>query len=140
MKKTAGLWIDHRKAFIVMLSDKGEQTKLILSNTEKQRGRFDGVRSNEKFEAGLVESDDRQQRDFTGHLDVFYKEVLDSIRDADSVLIMGPGEAKGEMKKMIDKNRVLARIEEIETDGKMTDPQIIAKVRAHFLTGKKAVL
>lgn len=132
MKKAAGLWIDHRKAFIVTLTENGEETKLILSNVEKQRGRVDGVRSNEKFEAGLVESDERQLRGFTGHLNVYYKEVIDSIKGMESVLLMGPGEAKGELKKMIDKEKIPGKIEIVETDDKMTDPQIIAKVRDYF--------
>ena len=35
MKKTAGLWIDHRKAVIVIVTDKGDEIKLIISNVEK---------------------------------------------------------------------------------------------------------
>jgi len=31
MKKEAGLWIDHRKAVIVIVTDKGEETKEIDS-------------------------------------------------------------------------------------------------------------
>ena len=31
MKTTAGLWIDHRKAIIVAVTDKGEETRLIIS-------------------------------------------------------------------------------------------------------------
>jgi len=36
MKKTAGLWIDHRKAVVVVVTDKGDEIKLIISNVEKQ--------------------------------------------------------------------------------------------------------
>jgi hypothetical protein len=35
MKKDAGLWIDHRNAVIVILNEKGEETKRINSNMEK---------------------------------------------------------------------------------------------------------
>ena len=31
MKNAVGLWIDHRKAVIVVVTDKGEETKLIIS-------------------------------------------------------------------------------------------------------------
>jgi len=30
MKIKVGLWMDHRKAVIVVVSDKGEETKLII--------------------------------------------------------------------------------------------------------------
>ena len=36
MKRIAGLWIDHRKALIVVVTDKGEEVKLIVSKVEKQ--------------------------------------------------------------------------------------------------------
>jgi hypothetical protein len=45
MKTIVGLWIDHRKAVIVAVSDKKEETKVIESNVEKQPGKFAGVHS-----------------------------------------------------------------------------------------------
>jgi hypothetical protein len=35
MKRHVGLWIDHKKAVIVNISDEGQETKLIRSNLEK---------------------------------------------------------------------------------------------------------
>jgi hypothetical protein len=35
MKTTAGLWIDHKKAVIVVVTDKGEEIKLIILKVEK---------------------------------------------------------------------------------------------------------
>ena len=42
MKKEVGLWIDHRKAVIVVITDKGEEIKLIVSKVEKQLRRSGG--------------------------------------------------------------------------------------------------
>ncbi len=36
MKTTVGLWIDHRKAIIVAVTDKGEEIGLIISKVGKQ--------------------------------------------------------------------------------------------------------
>ena len=132
MKTVAGLWIDHRKAIAVTLSDKGKKTREILSNVEKQRGRFAGKRSTASFESQLVQEDDRQQRGFTKHLNVFYDEVLSCIRDAQSVLIFGPGEAKGELKKLMEQNNHSDRVAVMESADKMTDREIAAKVRRYF--------
>ena len=129
MKTVTGLWVDHRKAIIVTVSDKGEKTRQILSKVEKQRGRFAGKRSTTSFESQLVQEDDRQQRGFTKHLNVFYGEVLSCIRDAQSVLIFGPGEAKGELKKLMDKSERHGQVSCIESADKMTDRQVAAKVR-----------
>jgi hypothetical protein len=46
---------------------------------------------------------------------------------------MGPGEAKGELKKRIEINNLNGRIVDVETVDKMTDPQIVAKAREHSL-------
>lgn len=132
MKTIAGLWIDHRKAIIVTLSDKGEKTEEILSKVEKQLGRFDGKRSTSSFESQLVQKDDRQQRGFTKHLNAFYDDVLSSIEVAEYVLIFGPGEAKGELKKLMEKNNRHNRIVVVETADKMTDRQVAARAHQYF--------
>jgi stalled ribosome rescue protein Dom34 len=133
MKRTAGLWIDHRKAFIVTLTDNGAETLQILSGVDKQRGRMDGVRLNEKFESHKVAADDRQQRDYAGHMDAFYRNVMDKIKGSGSILLMGPGEAKGEFKKFMDRHGSENTVVMVEADDKMTDPQIVAKTREYFL-------
>ena len=51
MKTNMGLWIDHRKAVIVTVLGKGEETSVIESQAEKQPGRFDGVRSTTPYES-----------------------------------------------------------------------------------------
>jgi len=127
-----GLWIDHRIAVIVTISDKGEEIQEIQSNVEKQLGRFNGQRSATHFESQLMQSDDRQQRSFTKHLNAFYDKVLASIRDADSILLLGPGEAKGELKKLMDKNNDRNRVVAMESADKMTEHQIAAKVHDYF--------
>src|SRR4030067_741992 len=65
MKTTVGLWIDHRKAIIVAVTNKGEETKLIISKVEKQPGRFAGVRSTTPYESQQVRADDSRERKFT---------------------------------------------------------------------------
>jgi hypothetical protein len=132
MKMTKGLWIDHRKAVIVAITDKGEDVKEILSHVEKQLGRFEGGRSTTPYEAQLVPADDSQQRGLTGHLDKFYDEIISHLRDAELILIFGPGEAKGQLVKRIAGSKLSGRIVSIETVDKMTDRQIAAKVRMYL--------
>ena len=132
MKTTIGLWIDHRKAVIGIISGEGEKTLEIRSNVEKQPGRFEGVRSTEPYEAQLVKADDSRERDFMGHLDHYYADVIAAIREAESILIFGPGEAKGELKNHLDQARLGENIIALETVDKMTDHQIVVKVRDYF--------
>jgi hypothetical protein len=126
MKNAAGMWIDHRKAVIVIVSDQGEETKQIESDMEKHVRFSGGSRS----EQGGGE--DQQDRQFTGHLNAYYDEVIAHLRDAESILIFGPGEAKGELEKRLASKGLSGRVVGIETVDKMTDRQIAAKVRQHF--------
>ena len=133
MKRKVGLWIDHRKAVIVFLAGEEEEIKVIKSNVEKQLRRSADSRSGGPFESQAIQSDDRQQRGFTGHLNTYYNEVISCICDAESILIFGPGESKGELKKHLEGEGLGERITGIETADKMTDPQIAAKVRQYYL-------
>ena len=132
MKRTVGLWIDHRKALVVAITDKGEEMKLIISRVEKQPGRFGGIRSSTSYESQLVPADDSQQRKLTVHLNIYYDAVIACIRDAESILIFGPGEAKGELQKRIKRAKLRGHIVGFETSDKMTDRQISAKVLQYF--------
>jgi hypothetical protein len=128
MKKNMGLWIDHKKAVIVVITDKGEEIKQIQSNVERQLSRDADSRS----QSMQIPAEDTRERAFAGHLNIYYEEVASYIRKAESVLIMGPGEAKGEFKKHLEHEKLGDRISGMETVDKMTDPQIAAKVRAYY--------
>jgi stalled ribosome rescue protein Dom34 len=132
MKATVGLWIDHRKAVIAVISEDGEETLEIRSNVEKQPGRFAGMRSTTSYESQKVQADDRHEREFTAHLTKYYDEVIAAIRDAESILLFGPGEAKGELKKRLERDNLGGHIIAMETVDKMTGRQIAAKVREYF--------
>jgi hypothetical protein len=132
MGTKVGLWIDHRKALIVAVTDKGEEIRLIISKVEKQPGRSGGLRHTTSYEAQQVPADDSRERKFTGYLNIYYNAVIACIRDAESILIFGPGEAKGELKKRLERNKLGGRIVGIETIDRMTDRQIAAKVRQYF--------
>ena len=126
MKRAAGLWIDHRKAVIVVISDDGEESKEIESDIEKH-ARFSGGSRSEEGKA-----DDQRDRRFTGHLNYYYDEVISHIRDAESILIFGPGEAKTELEQRLGSKGLSGRIVGIETVDKMTDRQIAATIRQRF--------
>lgn len=134
-KKRVGLWIDHRKAVIVTLTDtdEGHKIKQVISHLESDARPAAGwpAHSVPDYRA---DSEDHQDRRFMSHLERYYDEVITAIHDAHSILIFGPGEAKGELKKRIESKRIGIRKVAVETTDEMTTPQIAAKVRQHFLT------
>lgn len=122
MKKEIGLWIDHRKAVIVIIKDGDDEIKTIKSNMEKHV----------RFTSEDGRGEDVRDRQFENHLNSFYDEVIAYIRDATSVQIFGPGEAKGELEKRIEHEGLKTPVT-VEAADKMTDGQVSAKVRGHFL-------
>ena len=132
MKTNMGLWIDHRKAVIVTVSSKGEEISVIKSKAERQLGRFDGERSTTPYESQKVQADGRQDIKFANQLNSYYDEVISILRGAQSILLFGPGEAKGELKKRLEDAHLEKLIQSVETVDQMTDRQIAAKVRGYY--------
>ena len=124
MKREVGLWIDHRKTVVVSVTDKGAKTSLIISDMEKHV-RYSGATQEDSAE-------DQRDKRFTGHLNKYYDHVISCIRDAGSILIFGPGEAKIELAKRLEGEALSGQVVSIETVDKMTDRQIAARVRQHF--------
>jgi hypothetical protein len=133
MRTGVGLWIDHRKAIIIAVTDEGEEIKLIISKVQKQLRRSGDSPLKGTFEPQQVPASDSRQKAFTGHLNIYYDAIIASIHDAESILIFGPGEAKGELQERLKRSNLDKRIVGVETVDRMTDRQIAAKVRQYFL-------
>ncbi|MEH2336600.1 hypothetical protein [Nostoc sp.] len=114
------------------VTEKGEDIKEIISEVEKQPRRSGDSPLKGAYESHQVPADDSLQKTFTGELNIYYDAVIAYIRDAESILIFGPGEAKDELKKRLEANNLGERIVGIETVDKMTERQIAAKIRQHF--------
>ena len=133
MKTLAGLWIDHREAVIVLVSEKGRETKRIKSDVEKQPRRSGRSPSGRSFEPQMVPADDSREREYGGHLARYYDEVIACLRPAEALMVFGTGEAKGELRKRIERNKLDLRITRFETSDKMTERQVSQKVLRHYL-------
>ncbi len=123
MKNDIGIWIDHRKAVIVMLKEGGEEVRTLTSGVQKHV-RFTG---GDGSEDGSTE--DTADRQYGNRLKLFYDEVLAAVRSASSIRIFGPGEAKLELKKRLASAGLGSVIQEVETADKLTNRQFAAVVR-----------
>jgi hypothetical protein len=129
MTREVGVWIDHRKAVIAIIAGNTEGMRQVTSNMEKHV-RYSGAAQEDSAE-------DQRDKRFTGHLNKYYDRVIACIRDADSILILGPGEAKIELEERLGKEALRGRIVGVETVDKMTDRQVAARVRQRFLKSKR---
>lgn len=127
-----GVWIDHRKAVIVELTADDPTVRTVESHVEKHRERDGDSPMKGRYEAHQVPADDSRQRALTGDLNQFYDAVIATLPGGSRLLIVGPGEAKGEFHKRLLHKKPQAHVVAVETADKMTDPQMIAKVREYF--------
>jgi hypothetical protein len=132
MKKEAGLWIDHRKAVIVIFENKAETTQEIRSNMEKHVRFSSGSHSKSSDTPSGATAEDMRDRQFQDHLGKYYDEVISCIHDADAIWIFGPGEAKVELANSFRQKGLGDRISGVETVDKMTNRQIAARVRTQL--------
>ena len=122
VRKDVGVWIDHRKAVIVAAGKAAIQR---LPSKMEKHVRFSGG-------AQAVSAEDIRDRRFANHLEQYYAAVTSLIREAESIFLLGPGEAKLELKRHLEREGLGQRIVRVETVDKMTDRQIAAKVRQRF--------
>lgn len=132
MKKAVGLWIDHKKAVIVNGIESGGDIVTIESNMEKHVRYKEGARPKTAYGAQHSPAEDVQDRKYIEHLNKYYNRIIAQICKADSIFIMGPGEAKLELGKRLAHEQLAPRVAGIETADKMTDRQIAARIRKYY--------
>ena len=132
MKREVGLWIDHRKTVMVTMANEKEETREIRSNVVKNLSLSGVVPANKENLSEMSTAEDVGDRRYENHLNEYYDGVVSLLRNADSILIFGPGEAKVELQKRLEDQNLGERIAGVETADKMTNRQIAAKVRQHY--------
>ncbi len=88
-----------------------------------------------RYESHSVPADDRRQRALSGELNGYYDEVIAAVSGLANVFLLGPGEAKEELHRRLGKMRVAEGVVTTAVADKMSDREIIAKVREHFGRG-----
>jgi len=131
--KYVGVWIDQKEANIIILNDDHIENKTILSEIETRErvegetkvfGRFgDQYLNNEKGKKNKIEELTK----------IYLKNVLNSVKNADSILIFGPAQTKIKLESFIQKDPKLSvKLNEIQNAEQMTDNQKVAFVKKYF--------
>lgn len=130
MERNVGLWIDHKQAYLIWNED--GKVEVIPSQIEPPAHHSGGTqlggKQNQKADVEVRRSDR-----FRLQINKYYQQVIQAIKDASSIFIMGPGEAKIEFQKAIQRRKNLHnRLLKVETTDKMTKNQMIAYVRKFY--------
>ena len=134
MKKKMGIWIDHKEAILVSIE--GDQTTVesIESHAESHFRPSGGRKAAGTSVAQSVSREQKADERRKHQLHKFYQMVIKKAGKADNIFIFGPGEAKLELAKEIEKIKGKhAKIAVVESSDRLTEKQIIAKVKSFFL-------
>jgi len=137
MANQAGVWIDHKQAILVLLAGSGKLTgsntelKKIASGINGSDRSVDGAPAKKSYTPNDFIAEDKLERKFDNQVKKFYDQVIAGLQGTKSLLILGPGEAKGEFHKRLTK-KVRSLAVAVEKSDKMTDRQLAAKVAQHF--------
>lgn len=141
MKKFAGIWLDHRQAIVVSLMtdqdlfyEEQESVERIESDIERKVRLSGGSRSRKTpYGPQEITVDGKMEDRIKRQLKHYYQSIIQRIEDTDRLYIFGPGEAKIELRKEIEKKKAFASKKlQVETADKMTEKQITARVREFF--------
>ena len=142
MKRYVGIWIDRKKAVIVTRREPersyegDEQITVteISSDTERKVRLAGGSRTrNRPWGPQEVAVDSKIETRQRQQLKKYYHQIIELKKDADKIMIMGPGEAKIELKKEMEKSKALiTKIAGVYTKDKMTPNQVSAEVKSYF--------
>jgi hypothetical protein len=136
MLTKAGVWIDHKQAIIVLVTDADKEIKKIVFDIGQPIRAAGGSRSTKPYKPKEFIAEDTLQRRLGNDRNNYYDDVIAAMRGAKAILVLGPGEAKGEFLKRLQSKKLRGVDVELETVDKMTDRQIAAKVGKHFAAPK----
>ena len=124
MSKDVGVWIDRKRAVIVSIAA-GEVTTRTLTSDVGAHPRYSGSQEG----GGEKRYEERHNQD----LDRYYDDVIGQLGKPDALLLFGPGEAKLQLKARLGRSQGSSEsIVAVESTDKLTDPQIVAKVKEHY--------
>jgi len=133
MKKQTGIWIDTKKAVIVLLTENNQEVKNILSSIEG-RERIPGeTRAFSRFGFQFLDFGKKKKNRLAIEKREYLKNVIAAIKDANEIVLFGPAGMKIELEKTIQDDVVLAsKLKAVETADSMTENQMVAWVKNHY--------
>ena len=138
MKKKIGIWINHKEA--VLVSIEGDQTTVerIESHAESHFRPSGGRKAAGTSVAQSVSKEQKADERRKHQYHNFYQMVIKKAGNTDNIFIFGPGEAKLELAKEIEKIKGKhGRIAAVEASDRLTKNQIVAKVKSFFLVADR---
>ena len=120
-EKKLGIWMDHSNAHLMEYADP-IVTRIVTSDSTHE----EKEKTLQKSESMMHNKEQQQESEY-------YKELGETIKNYDEVLLFGPTNAKTELSNILEDNLSFSKIKiEIKQADKMTENQEHAFVRDYF--------
>lgn len=131
--KNIGIWLDKEKAHLVTIDNDVEKLETVLSDVENYRihggsgTRFKGGPQDVVQDSKYLEREKHQ-------LKSYFRELAETIKEADAIAIFGPAETQRKFKRELEENfkSIDQKVKKVEVVDSMTDNQVKALVRDFF--------
>ena len=141
MSKKTGIWIDHAKAVIVSLEQDKEQVSTIESKAGRRVRLSGGSRTKTPYGPQDIAPESRRYRKYQQSLKNYYGKICRKVGNSEALYVFGPGNAKTEFRKYVEGlKQTTPPIVKFETADKMTEGQLVARVRDYFRKKAKSTV
>ena len=124
------VWIDHNRAVVAAIEDGEESLETIRSSAGSRVRPSKGGETVPPSDGQGQINERRRGRRYEQLLSHFYRDVIRHIGRPDELVVMGPAQAKQELKTEIEESLLRDVHVVLETAGEMTDPQVMARLRS----------
>jgi len=135
MKKQVGIWMNTDKAVLVsFLNGKEEEIQTIESEVESRPHNPRHEKPGSRTGTVLMDMDKKMTQRKNHQLHDYFERIMHLITsDTGEIFVFGPATTKKHFEKELKKHPEYSEKKlEVETADKMTEPQMIAKIKQHF--------
>ncbi|WP_291854954.1 hypothetical protein [Marinilabilia sp.] len=135
MKKQVGIWMNTDKAVLVsLLNGKENEIQTIESDIESRSHNPREIKPGSRTGTVLMDVDKKMTQRKNHQMHNYFEKVIHSISsDTGEIYIFGPANTKKHFEKELKKRTQFNSLKlEIESADKMTQPQMVAKIKQHF--------
>ncbi|MFS4491265.1 hypothetical protein [Maribacter sp. 2308TA10-17] len=133
--KKIGIWMDVEKAHVVLLKEDSEQLRTLFSKVENYRPKG-GSGTRLKGGPQDVVQDSKYLERKKNQIRSYFKNLVEFIKDADSIALFGPSDTAEKFRKELNKNQkgLASKVKTVTKVDSMTHNQIVALVRDFYKT------
>lgn len=132
MTISAGIWMDHRKAVTVILE--GNHLDTFVTESHAQATIRMSVENHRLalFAHHDVVGGNLGNPKYPSEINHYFRQILDRIKTADELVLMGPGDVKKQFINFLIQQRSSIRLKQCKFAGTMTDEEVVQDVCQSF--------